>query len=156
MSDRTPIPNINIGQVYDQRYADAEVQNQNFNPLPIPGYSDITWSGDIFYEKNGFRAKLAARYRSGFLSEVQNFDGSLSGANAQSETILDAQIGYTFDKPGSFLNGVGILAEVFNMTNEPFVTQNDLFNAAGDEIGTFPSRHEVYGRTFNVTIRKTF
>jgi iron complex outermembrane receptor protein len=42
------------------------------------------------------------------------------------------------------------------MTNEPFVTQNDLFNAAGDEIGTFPSRHELYGRTFNITIRKTF
>lgn len=145
-----------FGGFYSITYADAEVQNQNFNPLPIPGYSDITWSGDIFYEKNGFRAKLAARYRSGFLSEVQNFDGSLSGANAQSETILDAQIGYTFDKPGSFLNGVGILAEVFNMTNEPFVTQNDLFNAAGDEIGTFPSRHELYGRTFNITIRKSF
>jgi iron complex outermembrane receptor protein len=145
-----------FGGFYSITYADAEVQNQNFNPLPIPGYSDLTWSGDIFYEKNGFRAKLAARYRSGFLSEVQNFDGSLSGANAQSETILDAQIGYTFDKPGSFLNGVGILAEVFNMTNEPFVTQNDLFNAAGDEIGTFPSRHELYGRTFNVTIRKSF
>ena len=145
-----------FGGFYSITYADAEVQNQNFDPLPIPGYSDLTWSGDIFYEKNGFRAKLAARYRAGFLSEVQNFDGSLSGAQAQSETILDAQIGYTFDKPGSFLNGVGILAEVFNMTNEPFVTQNDLFNAAGDEIGTFPSRHELYGRTFNITIRKTF
>jgi iron complex outermembrane receptor protein len=145
-----------FGGFYSITYADAEVQNQNFNPLPIPGYSDLTWSGDIFYEKNGFRAKLAARYRAGFLSEVQNFDGSLSGAQAQSETILDAQIGYTFDKPGSFLNGVGILAEVFNMTNEPFVTQNDLFNAAGDAIGTFPSRHELYGRTFNITIRKTF
>src|SRR3546814_16269790 len=25
MTDRQPIPNINIGQVYDQRYSDAEV-----------------------------------------------------------------------------------------------------------------------------------
>lgn len=25
MSDRHPIPNINIGQVYDQRYSDSEV-----------------------------------------------------------------------------------------------------------------------------------
>ncbi len=145
-----------FGGFYSITYADAEVQNQNFNPLPIPGYSDLTWSGDIFYEKNGFRAKLAARYRSGFLSEVQNFDGSLSGANAQSETILDAQIGYTFDKPGSFLNGLGILFEVFNMTNEPFVTQNDLFDANGNNVGAFPSRHEQYGRTFNFTIRKNF
>ena len=137
-------------------YADAEVQNQNFNAIAIPGYSDVTWSGDIFYEKYGFRAKLAARYRSGFLSEVQNFDGSLSGANAQPETILDAQIGYTFEKEGSFLNGVQVLAEVFNLTNEPFVTENDLFNATGQTIGTFPSRHELYGRTFNFTIRKNF
>ena len=145
-----------FGGFYSVTYADAEVQNQNFNPLPIPGYSDLTWSGDVFYEKNGFRAKLAARYRSGFLSEVQNFDGSLSGANAQSETILDAQVGYTFDKPGNFLNGVGVLFEVFNMTNEPFVTQNDLFDASGNNVGAFPSRHEQYGRTFNFTIRKNF
>jgi iron complex outermembrane receptor protein len=138
-------------------YADAEVENQNGNPISIPGYSDVTWSGDIFYEKYGFRAKLAARYRSGFLSEVQNFDGSLSGASAQPETILDAQIGYTFSKEGSFLNGVQLLAEVFNLTNEPFVTQNTLQNAAGTAaVGTFPSRHELYGRTFNFTIRKTF
>ncbi|GAB4472002.1 MAG: TonB-dependent receptor [Erythrobacter tepidarius] len=145
-----------FGGFYSITYADAEVQNQNGNPIPIPGYSDLTWSGDIFYEKNGFRAKLAARHRSGFLSEVQNFDGSLSGADAQSETILDAQIGYTFDRPGSFLNGVGILFEVFNMTNEPFVTQNDLFDANGNIVGAFPSRHELYGRTFNFTLRKNF
>ncbi|MEE4315818.1 MAG: TonB-dependent receptor [Erythrobacter sp.] len=145
-----------FGGFYSITYADAEVQNQNFNPLPIPGYSDLTWSGDIFYEKNGFRAKLAARYRSGFLSEVQNFDGSLSGANAQPETILDAQIGYTFDRPGSFLNGLGVLVEVFNLTNAPFVTENDLFDAGGNNIGAFPSRHELYGRTFNFTIRKNF
>jgi iron complex outermembrane receptor protein len=137
-------------------YADAEVQNQNFNPIAIPGYSDVTWSADVFYEKYGFRAKLAARYRNGFLSEVQNFDGSLSGAQAQPETILDAQIGYTFSNEGSFLNGVQILAEVFNLTNEPFVTENDLFNAGGQQVGTFPSRHELYGRTFNLTIRKNF
>ena len=87
---------------------------------------------------------------------MQNFDGSLSGANAQPETILDAQIGYTFEKEGSFLNGVQVLAEVFNLTNEPFVTENDLFNATGQTIGTFPSRHELYGRTFNFTIRKNF
>jgi iron complex outermembrane receptor protein len=145
-----------FGGFYSITYSDAEVQNQNFNPIAIPGYSDITWSGDIFYEKHGFRAKLAARHRSGFLSEVQNFAGQLQGADAQPETILDAQIGYTFEKADGFLNGVQILAEVFNLTNEPFVTQNDLFNPAGAVIGAFPSRHETYGRTFNFTVRKTF
>lgn len=55
------------------------------------------------------------------------------------------------------MKGVQILAEVFNLTNEPFVTENNLFNAAGtDVVGTFPSRHETYGRTFNLTLRKSF
>lgn len=137
-------------------YADAEITNGT-RSTPIPGYSDVTWSADVFYEKHGFRAKLAARYHNGFLSEVQNFAGQLQGAVAQPETVLDAQIGYTFQQDGGFLNGVQILAEVFNLTNEPQVTQNDLFNAAGTEVvGSFPSRHELFGRTFQLTIRKSF
>lgn len=145
-----------FGGFFSYTYADAEIEDQNMNLLDIPGYSENTWSGDIFYERNGLRAKIAGRYRSGFLSEVQNFDGSLSGARARSETILDAQIGYTFQDESGPLAGLGVLVEVFNLTNEPFVTQNDLFDTGGNEVGTFPSRHEVYGRTFNFTIRKNF
>ena len=145
-----------FGGFFSYTYADAEIEDQDMNLLSIPGYSENTWSGDIFYERNGLRAKLAARYRSGFLSEVQNFDGSLNGADALSETILDAQIGYTFQNETGPLAGLGFLFEVFNLTNEPFVTRNDLFDAGGNEVGTFPSRHEIYGRTFNFTIRKNF
>lgn len=149
-----------FGGFFSYTYADAEIGNEQFGFTDIPGYSENTWSADIFYEANGFRAKLAARHRSGFLSEVQNFDGSLSGADAQNETILDAQIGYTFQAESGPLEDLGILFEVFNLTNEPFVTQSDLFDAGrrdgGNVIGTFPSRHEIYGRTFNVTLRKNF
>ncbi|UAB79644.1 TonB-dependent receptor [Erythrobacter sp. SCSIO 43205] len=145
-----------FGGFFSYTYADAEIEDETMTPLDIPGYSETTWSGDIFYEKDGFRAKLAARYRSGFLSEVQNFDGSLSGADAQNETIIDAQIGYTFQEESGALKGLGVLFEVFNLTNEPFVTQNDLFSNGTATGGAFPSRHEIYGRTFNVTLRKNF
>ncbi|WP_285713418.1 TonB-dependent receptor [Erythrobacter oryzae] len=146
-----------FGGFYSLTYSDAEITPPGTNAIPIPGYSDLTWSGDVFYEKNGFRAKLAARYRGGFLSEVPNFAGGLEGADAQSETILDAQIGYTFTREGSFLNGVQVLAEVFNLTDEPFVTQNELFGSNGTSLGqSFPSRHEIYGRTFQFTLRKSF
>ncbi len=85
-----------FGGFYSLTYSDAEITPPGTQAIPIPGYSDLTWSGDVFYEKNGFRAKIAARYRGGFLSEVPNFAGGLEGADAQSETIVDAQIGYTF------------------------------------------------------------
>ena len=145
-----------FGASFSYTYADASVDDQNDNPLSIPGYSENVWSSDIYYDRNGIQAKLSARHRSGFLSEVQNFDGSLSGADALSETILDAQIGYTFQDREGFLDGLGFQLEVFNLTNEPFVTQNDLFDAGGSQIGTFPSRHEIYGRTFNFTVKKAF
>ncbi len=146
-----------FGGFYSITYSDAEITPPGNAPIPIPGYSDLTWSGDVFYEKNGFRAKLAARYRGAFNSEVPNFSGGLESARARSETLLDAQIGYTFQKEGSFLNGVQILAEVFNLTDQPFVTEESLRNAANTEtIGAFPSRHELYGRTFQFTLRKTF
>ncbi|WP_301751741.1 TonB-dependent receptor [uncultured Erythrobacter sp.] len=146
-----------FGGFYSVTYSDAKINPPGQNPIRIPGYSDLTWSSDIFYEKYGFRAKLAARYRGGFLSEVPNFAGGLEGAEALSETILDAQLGYTFEKEGSVLNGVQVLAEVFNLTDQPFTTQNELFDAGGASLGTsFPSRHEIYGRTFQFTIRKSF
>lgn len=145
-----------FGTAFSYTYADASVDDAAGDPLDIPGYSENIWSAEAFYDKNGLQAKVSARYRSGFLSEVQNFDGSLSGAQALSETIIDAQIGYTFEDREDFLNGWGIQFEVFNLTNEPFVTENALFNATGNEVGTFPSRHELYGRTYNVTIKKAF
>ena len=145
-----------FGTSFSYTYADASIDDQNGNTIDIPGYSKHVWSAEAFYEKNGFQTKISARNRSGFLSEVQNFDGSLSGAQALSETIVDAQIGYTFEDREDFLNGFGIQFEVFNLTNEPFVTENDLFNSAGAEVGTFPSRHELYGRTYNITLKKSF
>lgn len=145
-----------FGGSFSITYADAGIRDPNGNPLKIPGYSEYVWSSDLFYEKNGWQAKLSARYRDGFLSEVQNFDGSLSGADARAETIIDGQIGYTFEDRDDFLNGFGIQFEVFNITNEPFVTQNDLFDGSGNVIGNAASRHELYGRTYNVTLKKEF
>jgi iron complex outermembrane receptor protein len=145
-----------FGFSFSYTYADASVDGPNGEPEDIPGYSENIWSGDIYYEKNGIQAKLSARHRGEFLSEIQNFDGSLSGSQAENETILDGQIGYSFDGRGDFLDGLGIQFEVFNITDEPFVTENDLEDPSGNVIGTFPSRHELYGRTYNITIKKEF
>jgi iron complex outermembrane recepter protein len=131
-------------------YADNSLDDENGNTLPIPGYSDTVWSGDIYYENHGFRGRVSARHRSDFLSEVQNFDGSLSGADALEETIVDAQVGYEWDQGP--LEGFSVNFEVFNLTNEPFVTEN----ATTVSTVRFPSRFEEYGTTYNFTVAKSF
>ena len=131
-------------------YADNSLDPVNGNQTTIPGYSDSVWSGDVYYENHGWRARVSARHRSDFLSEIQNFDGSLSGAQAQEETIVDLQVGYEWDNGP--LEGFGVNFEVFNLTDEPFVTQNE----TTDPSVVFPSRYEQYGTTYNVTVSKKF
>ena len=131
-------------------YAENSLEDETGNEITIPGYSDTVWSGDIYYENFGWRGKLSARHRSGFLSEILQFDGTLSGASALEETILDAQVGYEWDDGP--LEGFSVNLEVFNLTNEPFVTDNETALSGV----RFPSRHEEYGRTYNFTISKRF
>ncbi|MBU4062476.1 MAG: TonB-dependent receptor [Alphaproteobacteria bacterium] len=131
-------------------YADNSLKNDVGDEISIPGYSDSVWSGDVYYENHGWRARVSARYRADFLSEVQNFDGSLSGAQALDETIVDLQVGYEWDNGP--LEGFGVNFEIFNLTDEPFVTENETTVSSV----TFPSRHELYGTTYNITISKSF
>lgn len=131
-------------------YADNSLEDDTGTTLPIPGYSETIWSADVYYENHGWRGKLSARYRDGFLSEIQNFDGSLSGADALDETIVDAQIGYEWEEGP--LEGFSVNFEVFNLTNEPFVTENETV----DPSVRFPSRYEDYGTTYNFTVAKKF
>ena len=132
-------------------YSDASVEFEG-NNVDIPGYSSETASGEIYYEKSGFRARLNARYRSGFQAEILQFNGQNIGAKALSETILDAQIGYDFDdRFGDFMDGTSLNVELYNITDEPFRTTN--VTAAGED---FVRRREDYGRTINFTLAKKF
>lgn len=130
-------------------YADAEIEFNGVS-IDIPGYSETVWSGDIYYENHGWRSRISARHRGEFLSEVPLFDGGLAGAQAQSETIVDLQVGYEWDTGA--LEGFGVNFEVFNLTDEPFVTEDQ---TTFSDV-TFPSRHELYGTTYNVTVTKSF
>lgn len=132
-------------------YTDASVEFDG-NDVDIPGYSSETASGEIYYERNGFRGRLNTRYRSGFQAEILQFNGQNIGAKALSETLLDAQIGYDFDdRFGEFVDGTSINFEVYNITDEPFRTTNT--TAAGED---FVRRREDYGRTYNITVSKKF
>ncbi len=135
-------------------HAANELTTEDGDDISIPGYSEDVWSSDLYYENYGWRARISARHRSDFLSEIQEFDGSLNGQQALDETIVDAQIGYEWD--AGTLEGFSINFEAYNLTDEPFATENEIFNGAGGSEGTFISRYEKYGTTYNITIAKKF
>ncbi|MBC2667975.1 outer membrane beta-barrel protein [Novosphingobium piscinae] len=101
-------------------YSESEVREGNSPPISIPGLSSWVINGTAYYEKNGFQLRASARYRSKFLAEVSGLSLARELQMAAGETIVDAQIGYTFQS-GS-LEGLGILLQGTNLTNAPFKT----------------------------------
>ncbi len=117
-----------FGALASYSYTKSEIQANPENPTqPLPGLSTHVANATLYFEKNGFSARTSMRYRSKFLAEVISLGPGARNRSAQAETVVDAQLGYEFqDGP---LKGLNVLAQMSNVTDEPFVTRdsaNDL------------------------------
>ena len=136
-----------FGVLASGSYTKSRVSEPGAAPTVMPGLSKWGVNGTVYFEKSGFQARASARYRSSFLAEV----GGLSLARelyfARGETVVDAQIGYTFQSGP--LEGLGVLVSGSNLTNEPFRTyQNGDVRQVRD--------HQNYGRNFMAGISYKF
>jgi iron complex outermembrane recepter protein len=87
--------------------------------IPLPGLSRTVWNATLYYEKAGFSARVATRARSKYIGEVTNFANDRSFKYVKGDQITDAQLGYEFDE--GRLDGVSLLFQVNNLTNEPYI-----------------------------------
>lgn len=130
-------------------YTDTKIQPDPGNPAqPIPGYSKYTAQGTVYYDKDGFQARLSATYRSEFLAEVTGFGQGRALRMAKGETVMDGQISYEFQE-GSSLQGMTIMLQGYNLTNEPFTTYGK-----GDE--RLVERYEDYGSRYLLGVSYKF
>jgi TonB-dependent receptor len=95
------------------------VAGNNLGKIPLPGLSETVWNATVYYERAGFSARVATRARSEYIGEVTNFANDRSLKYVKGDQITDAQVGYEFGE-GS-LNGLSILFQVNNLTNEPYI-----------------------------------
>lgn len=103
-------------------YTESKIQPNPEDPAqPLPGLSKHVWNATAYFERSGFSVRGSVRHRSSFLAETKGFGGALERRYANGETMVDAQIGYEFQK-GSALEGLSLLAQAYNLTNEPFST----------------------------------
>ena len=98
----------------------SSVQTSN---IPLPGLSEDVWNATLYYEKHGFGARVATRYRSEYIGEVTNFANERGLRYVDSDMITDAQVSYSFDD-GMF-DGLQILFQVNNLTNEPYIAYSE-------------------------------
>jgi iron complex outermembrane receptor protein len=115
---------------------------------PVPGLSEEVVNTTVYFEKAGFSARVSNRYRGSFIGEVPEFDSSLTLKNVQSESLLDAQIGYEFsDGP---LSGLSVNVTGTNLTDEPFV----LNNVTDPEYNVI--KYQEYGAVYSVGLTYKF
>lgn len=86
--------------------------------IELPGLSKRVSNLVVYYEKDGFGARVAQRSRSDFVGEVTNFAGDRQLTYIKGESIVDLQLSYNLKLAGR--QNLSILFQGINMTNAKF------------------------------------
>ena len=109
-----------FGAVLNASFTDSEIARGTGDPsTPLPGLSDTVYNITLYYEQGGFSARVSQNYRSDFLGEVQGFGSSRTLRSITEETLIDAQLSYSFPD-SSPVTGLTLYLQGTNLTNEPF------------------------------------
>jgi iron complex outermembrane receptor protein len=117
--------------------------------IRIPGLSGTVANVTGYFEKYGFQARVSYRYRSPFKGEVVQLFANRGFTEILADRQVDAQVGYTFPETSS-MHGLGVLLQVYNLTNSPYRTRIGL-DEGGPETangGKFIETYEKYGRQY--------
>jgi len=108
------------------------------NTITLPGLSKTVASAMLYYEKAGFAARIASRYRSDYIGEITDYAGDRALEYVRHELITDFQTSYEFQN--GFAKGLMVLFQVNNLTNTPFI------DYSGTTVQT--RDYETFGRDF--------
>jgi TonB-dependent receptor len=106
--------------------------------ITLPGLSKTVASATIYYEKHGFAARVASRYRSDYIGEITDFAGDRALEYVRHELITDFQTSYEFQDGRA--KGLMVLLQVNNLTNTPFIDYYQVQAQTRD--------YETFGRDF--------
>jgi iron complex outermembrane receptor protein len=118
-----------FGAILSYSYTESDIEIQGSvgqvatDNIPLPGLSEDVWNATLYYEKYGFGARIATRYRSEYIGEVSNFANDRALRFVDADMITDAQVSYLFGE--GMLEGLQILFQVNNLTNEPYVAYSE-------------------------------
>ena len=88
--------------------------------IPLPGLSKTVWNATVYYESNGFAARLATNARSKYIGEITNFSNDRTFQYVKGNQITDFQTSYEWQE--GRMKGFMILFQINNLTNEPYVS----------------------------------
>lgn len=147
--DFLPAPFDGLGAQANVTYVDGHI---DANPTlmtperPFEGLSDWTYNLVLFYEKDGFGARLAYNHRARFLNEDDIRGGGVVSEFTDDYNTLDASISYDVTP------NLSVFAEAINLTDEAQI-QEASFIAFG---GAYPLTYSDTGRRVFFGVRAGF
>ncbi|GAB3024836.1 TonB-dependent receptor [Oleiagrimonas citrea] len=123
------------------------VYDGNPDPITVPGLSEHVVNNTIYYEHNGFQARVSQNYRSSFLGRVYGISASRIEQTIKGGSTYDAQISYSLQSGP--MKGLTILLQGSNLSNKKFITYQ---NHDPRQILTW----ENYGRRYEVGVSYKF
>jgi iron complex outermembrane receptor protein len=141
-----------FGLVLNGAYTESDVEpwGPGNGTAPIAGLSRKVANITLYYENRGFSARVSNRYRSENRQYITTFGApnptgdSSPGSGftlAQPESIIDAQISYTFQSGRA--KGLTLYLQGYNLNDEPLITYND-----GDPRQVM--NYQKYGASYSV------
>ncbi|WHZ20757.1 MAG: TonB-dependent receptor [Rhodanobacteraceae bacterium] len=119
----------------------------NPQAITVPGLSKWVANATLYYQHNGFEARVSDSYRTSFLGEVQGISATRILQTIKGGSIYDAQVSYTI--PEGMMKGLTILLQGSNLTNQRFITYQ---NNDPRQVLTY----EEYGRRFELGVSYKF
>lgn len=113
-------------------------------PHTLPGLSRKVANLILYYERYGFSARVAERFRSQFTGEAVALFDQLGYTTVSANRETDLQLAYKFHT--GRLKGLSLLFEISNLTNSPDATLQYSALADGEPING-PLEYDTWGRT---------
>ena len=137
-----------FGTILDvSRNKSSLVYGDNPSPITLPGLAKWVAHGTLYYQHDGFEARVSDNYSSSFLGEVSGISASRIEQTLKGGSSYDAQVSYSFEH-GSF-KGLTLIATGSNLSNKTFVTYQ---NNDPRQVLIW----ERYGRTYSLGISYKF
>ena len=113
-------------------------------PSTLPGLSRKVANLTLYYEKYGWSARIAERYRSSFTGEIVPMFNQIAYTRMKANKQTDLQLSYAFDS-GKW-KGLTLLFQVSNLTNSSDSKLQVAGLPDGEQV-VLPQYYDTWGRT---------
>ncbi len=120
----------------------------------VNGLSGMSNGLTVYYEKEGFSARVSQRYRSPFTATVRDIYFNSTTRQQDSDQVVDVQLDYAFETGP--LKGLSLLAQANNVLDRQTVNKVSVGPNAPDPSQLLPNYIYRYGTTYLLGMQYKF